>query len=281
MPSNPAPDRLSSDEVALVLRRAAELDASVETAQGVGGVEPSVVEEAAREVGLSRGAVRQALAELRIGTLDERRGPTRVAGSRVILESRLVPAAPERVHEQIGRSLRKQTFQLRRRQGDWAVYRPRRDLVARLRRGVDLVGSVGIRGISAVVVEAAAVDWTRPPPRGGGGRATDASLEGSAARAVGDAAEQPSSVVRLEADVSDARRRIMRGALTSGVAVAGAIGTAALLMGEAALLVAAPLAGVAVGVTRLIVGARRFHRRRNELSEALAALVDELGQPRD
>lgn len=280
--SHSGPDRLTSDEVALVLRRAAELDASVESRQGVGGVEPAAVEEAAREVGLSRGAVRQALAELRIGSLDERgRGSMRLAGPRVIVESRRVAVAPEQVHEQIGLLLRKQTFQLRRRQGDWALYRPREDVVAKLRRGMDVGGTVQFRGISAVVVQAAAVDRARPIPDVQGGPITDPSVEASAPRKARDAEKQASSMVRLEADVSGTRRRIMRGAATSAVVVTGALGTAGLLMGEAALLVAAPLAGIAVGVARLVFGARSFRRRRNELSEALAALVDGLGEARD
>src|SRR4029450_9562612 len=92
------PTRLTSDQVHLVLRRAAELDALSEMPSDVDGYDsrgggeggrgggvaaerdalsgmPSdvdgydsrAVEEAAREVGLSPAAVRQAVAELRVG----------------------------------------------------------------------------------------------------------------------------------------------------------------------------------------------------------------------
>ena len=55
--------RLTSDQVALVLRRAAELDAADAESGLADGYEPAAVEEAAREVGLSPAAVRQAVAD--------------------------------------------------------------------------------------------------------------------------------------------------------------------------------------------------------------------------
>ena len=73
--------QLTSEEVVLVLRRAAELEA---LADGPGTVhderyDARAVEEAASEVGLSTAAVRQAVAELRVGSLG---GPhTTAAGS--------------------------------------------------------------------------------------------------------------------------------------------------------------------------------------------------------
>src|SRR5690606_33273589 len=87
--------RLSRDEVALVLRRAAELDAAA-GGPPPDGYEPAAVEEAAREVGLSPAAVRQAVAELRAGVLPaEGTGRRRAATSRVVGEQRLVATPPE------------------------------------------------------------------------------------------------------------------------------------------------------------------------------------------
>jgi len=58
---------LAEDEVALVLRRATQLDGA-STPDPVKRT-PQALEAAAVEVGLSRDAVRQALAEMRAGTL--------------------------------------------------------------------------------------------------------------------------------------------------------------------------------------------------------------------
>ncbi|HEX5366494.1 MAG TPA: hypothetical protein VFW63_07515, partial [Acidimicrobiales bacterium] len=87
------PPRLSGDEVARVLRRAAEIDA-VEARTEV-GLDPAALEEAAQEVGLSPAAVRRAVAELRAGALPaaptgRRRAERAAGGSRRVCEQRLV-----------------------------------------------------------------------------------------------------------------------------------------------------------------------------------------------
>ena len=94
------------------------------------------VEEAAQEVGLSPAAVRQAVAELRVGVLPaEPRGrrarrDTRVLSSRRVSDQRLVDRSPAEAQALIDRYLRTQMFEVRRRSGDRSLYRHRADLVA-------------------------------------------------------------------------------------------------------------------------------------------------------
>jgi hypothetical protein len=286
MTADRLPDRLSSSEVAVVLRRAAELDRHAAAQGMVEGFDPSAVEEAAREVGVSATAVRQALAELRAGTLDEQGVPlTSWPGPQAILETRLVAGEPEDVHREVARFLRKQTFQLRRHHGQRAVYRPRRDLVAKLRRSVDIGGALRLHGVNAVIVDVCPVDVTPAASSEPGGWTTRGLGDDSGAVAGGDASgaaaareqEDMSSVVRIEADVGTQRRRLVTGAATSGVVAGGATGTAGLIAGEIALLIAAPPVAAGVGGAMLALGARRFRRRRDELSEVLAGFLDRLG----
>jgi hypothetical protein len=272
------PDRLTSYEVGLVLRRAAELDACVETAAGIDGFDPAVVEEAAREVGLSAAAVRQALAELHMGALDDQGlRSVSLGGPTVVRESRVVSDAPDEVHDTIARFLRRQTFQLRRRQGQRAVYRPRRDLVAKLRRVVDVAGTLQLQGVSAVVVDVSSM--AEPPAVGGEQHNSIAGVPADDEMIDSASDEHAPTMVRLEADVSGLRRRLLTGATTSGVAVGGATSMAGLLLGEVALLIAAPPIGIAIAGGTLALGGRRCQRRCQELSESLAALLDRLGNP--
>jgi hypothetical protein len=287
MPPDRLPDRLSSAEVAIVLRRAAELDQRAETQGMLEGFDPAAVEEAAREVGLSATAVRQALAELRAGTLDERGGSvTSWPSPQVIIETRVVAGAPEDVHRAVAKFLRKQTFQLRRHHGQRALYRPRRDLVAKLRRTVDVGGALRLHGVHAVIVDVCPVDVTPATgsstpagsTNGGLGDDSDAVAGGEASGGAATAAAgDVTSVVRIEADLGPQRRRLVTGAATSGVVVGGATGAAGAMVGEIALVIAAPPVGIAVGGGMLVLGARGFRRRRFELSEVLAGFLDRLG----
>src|SRR5690606_10059769 len=97
--------RLTPDEVALVLRRAAEIEAASDGTVDDEGLDAAAVEEAAREAGLSPLAVRQAVAELQVGALPVAPA-TRNGGltaSRFVSEQRLVDSAPEIVHAKVDR----------------------------------------------------------------------------------------------------------------------------------------------------------------------------------
>lgn len=242
--------RLTSDQVALVLRRAAELEAANGDVAGgpgaAGGYEPAAVEEAASEAGLSRSAVRQAVAELRAGVLapepDRRRA--RAAASRVVAQQRLVDTPPGQVHAAVDRFLRTQMFERRRLSGDRAIYRQRSDLVASLRRGLDFAGAIKLEGLRTVHVIATPAD--------------DRTL------------------VRVEAELVASRARALAGGAAAGSAVAVTTGLAGALMAEPMVVIAALTAGTAIGGSGMRVAESRWRRRRDGVAEVLASLLDRL-----
>jgi hypothetical protein len=237
--------RLSRDEVARVLRRAAELDAATERSP-VDGYEPAAVEEAAREVGLSPTAVRQAVAELRAGVLPaEGTGRRRAATSRVVGEQRLVATPPEAALAHIDRFLRTQMLELRRRAGDRSVYRQRTDLVASLRRTLDFAGAIKLDGLRTVDVLVTPADDER-------------------------------TLVRIEAELATSRANAVAGGAAAGSAVAVATGLLGAVLAEPVLVVGALPAGAVVGGGGIRVAAGRWQRRRDDVAEVLAALLDRL-----
>lgn len=238
--------RLSSDEVALVLRRAAELEAEDQGPGLVDGYDPAAVEEAAREAGLSPAAVRQAVAELRVGALPLAvdRGRTRSLSSRRVADQRLVGTPPDAVHAAIDRFMRTQMLELRRRSGDRSLYRQRSDLVASLRRGLDFAGAIkldGLRTIDVVVTQA-----------------------------------DDRTLVRIEAELASSRVNAVAGGAAAGTAVTVTTGLAGALMAEPVLVVGALPAGAVVGGSGIRVAGARWRKRRDDVAEVLASLLDRL-----
>jgi hypothetical protein len=247
------PARLTSDEVALVLRRAAELDTADEPAGGE-GYDPAAIEDAAREVGLSPTAVRQAVAELRVGALVPTTAPgpgRRVArrplgaSSRLVTHQRLVASPPDAVHAAVDRFMRTQMFELRRRGGDRAVYRQRSDMVSHLRRRLDFAGAIKLDGLRSVDVVATPADDDR-------------------------------TLVRLEADLVSSRANALAGGAAVGSAVTITTGLAGALFQEAGLVIASLPMGVMVGTGSMRVAGGRWRRRRDDVAEVLASLLDRL-----
>ncbi|HEX6238054.1 MAG TPA: hypothetical protein VFZ68_12720 [Acidimicrobiales bacterium] len=237
------PARLTNDEVAAVLRRASEIDTGRGRPDEDGRIDARAVEEAAGEVGLSPVAVRQAIAELRAGVLPEPqpRG-ARLAASRVVTEQRLVERPVDEVHATIERFLRTQMLDLRRRSADRAVYRPRSDLVASLRRGLDFAGTIkldGIRTVSVVVTPA----------------------------------DDRLTLVRIDAELTSGRAGIVGGASAAGATVALLTGGAGAALGEPALVAAAVPAGAGVGAGGLWIAGARWQRRRQDVADVLAHLL--------
>jgi hypothetical protein len=246
------PDRLNSDEVALVLKRAADLEARTEGRPLDDGFDTAAVEEAAREVGLSPIAVRQALAELHTGELStqrQRRAP-RVNRSIVQL-ARLVPCPPGAVCEAADDFLHRQTFELRRRHGPTTIYRQRKDLSASLRRGINFQGAIKLEGVHALTMTVT--------PVGGD-----------------DAGAGDRSMVRLVAELRG------RAAMNSLANLTG-LGTA-VMTGVPGLVLISPPAAAAVAVTTgagvtaggLAVGNSWWRRRRANVNEVLDGLLDTL-----
>lgn len=241
--------RLTSDEVAQVLRRAAAIDAAEDADGRNDGFEPAAVEEAAVEVGLSPAAVRQAVAELRVGAIPaeiepSRRARTQALTSRAVCHQRLVTSSPDAVHAKVDRFMRTQMFELRRRSGDRSVYRERSDLIASVRRGLNFAGAIKLEGLRTI-------DLVVTP-------ADDRTL------------------VRLEAELASSRVGAVAGGAAAGTAVTVATGLAGALLAEPVLVIGALPAGAAVGAGGIRVAGDRWRKRRDDMAEVLASLLDRL-----
>ena len=251
------PDRLRSDEVALVLRRAADLEAHAAGRAADDGFDTAAVEEAAREVGLSPAAVRQALAELQTGALTvehRRRGLATRSSPSIVQVARLVPCAPAVVHSTAEQYLRKQTFELRRRQDQTVLYRQRRDVAASLRRAVDLSGAIQLEGVSAITLTVTPV-----------GQADGATGGDEAGRCM----------VRM---VAELRGRAVMNTLANvaGLTVAGMIGVTGLVFGADPVVIGALPVGAGVTVGGLAIGHKWWRHRREQVAEVLGGLLDSL-----
>lgn len=227
-----------------MLRRAAELDAA-DAREALGdGYEPAAVEEAAREVGLSPAAVRQAVAELRVGALPAELPAkrARAISSRVVCEQRLVSTAPEAVLAAVDRFMRTQMLELRRRSGDRSLYRPRSDLVASLRRGLDFGGAIKLEGLRTIDVVVTTAD--------------DRTL------------------VRIEAEMVASRANAVAGGAAAGTAVTVGTGLLGAVLAEPVLVIGALPAGAAIGGGGIRVAGARWRKRRDDVAEVLASLLD-------
>ena len=243
--------RLTSDEVALVLRRAAEIEAlQDDTAAGV-AYDPAAVEEAAREVGLSPAAVRQAVAELRVGVLppatSERRRPrgrSRALAGRRVTDQRLIDRPPAAALATIDRFMRTQMFELRRRSGDRSLYRHRADLIAGLRRRLDFAGAIKLEGLTMVDVVVTPADER--------------------------------TLVRVEAELTTSHANAVAGGAAAGTAVTVLTGLTGALAGEAGLVIAALPAGAMVGAGSMRWAGARWQGRHDDVAEVIGHLLDRL-----
>jgi hypothetical protein len=249
------PQRLTTDEVAAVLRRAAELEAATAGIDAGLTFDATAVLEAAEEVGLSPNAVRHALAELQSGVLPA--GPSEVRpraeagrlaeGPSAVVESRVVATPDSQVLATADEFFRRRSFVARRRQENWALYRARGGLQRHLRRVADgFTGSSRLIDVELVTVEISPIDDDR-------------------------------SLVRVAATLAPDRRGAAH--LAGGYGVGALSGLIPLTAGEPALL----LIGAPVG-TLAVLGGYRLRRqwrthRHQQVSETLAALLDQLGQP--
>lgn len=244
-----AAEGLTRDQVAEVLRRAAELDADDATPSHLSElVSPAVVEDAAVEAGLSRTAVRRALVELALSTQAPATvsAPEVVKGGRVVLVRR-VPGTPEAVTERVDRFLRRQLFVRERIYDGGSWWAPDRSQNARMRRDMDLKGRHALRPAASVDV-----------------------------RVVRDTtADDDHVVVRFEVDVSGLKQR-QRRALTRTTTVGlGVSGGLALIIGPEALLVGAPVAA-GVGARRQFRARDRARRDVSRIDVALNGLLDRI-----
>ena len=116
-------DKLSRQQVDFILRRAAEIDTSVDRAEERGSDEALTVADLVRlgeEAGLRKEAIAQALTEVKRGAVlaPETGALTRTLGARQIVVSRTVPAPADGVRRAVDRFLRDQLMTVRRHHGD-------------------------------------------------------------------------------------------------------------------------------------------------------------------
>ena len=150
--------RLSVDDAAVVLRRAAELTATPDDDGSV--LDERTVAGIGKELGLPEQVVRQAVAEWRRGDLRpvEEVRPRVVAGIPAdAVVDRIVRASPAQAQAVVEGWLRQQWFERRRVSDARSQWRPRQGMLARARRAVDFGGSLrldGVREIDVCVVAA-------------------------------------------------------------------------------------------------------------------------------
>lgn len=244
-----ADDRLTQDEVAAVLRRAAELDGDPGPAADE-RVPVAAIEAAAAEVGLAPAAVRRAVAELRAGVLAE--PPDAPADPARVIEAALVPLDGPTASAAVGRWLAAQTFHRHRGRDGVEVWRVREDWVAGLQRKLDWSASVRLKWVREVVVRTVAVE---------GG-----------------------TLVRLEATPAGATEAAP-GIGAVAMAVPGSAGfgfAAALASTGSAPVVALAAGGAAVGgVGGWLVGRSARNASRARVADELAAALDRLASGHD
>ncbi|QGG95146.1 hypothetical protein [Actinomarinicola tropica] len=238
---------LTHEQVAEVLARAAELDASGSIAPMLPElVAPSVVEEAAVEAGLSRTAVRRALSELvpvRPGLPQER--PALPTGN-AITAVRRVPGDPDRVRARVERFLRRQVFAQQRIFDSGSRWVPRRGLVATTRRAFDVGGRLHLDAVRAVDVQV-----------------------------VADPLRDGYAVVRIDLDVTPVRQR-QAGVAAGGAATGAAVGgTLVVLNGLEMVLLGAPL-GVSIAAAGWWGGRLLARRSVTEIDVAINGFLDRL-----
>ncbi|MFN2608562.1 MAG: hypothetical protein ABR511_11840 [Acidimicrobiales bacterium] len=238
---------LTEEQVALVLHRAAEID---HPEPGADLVAVAAVEEAAVEAGLSREAVRRALAELAAGALDPggSLGPPRLGGCPTLVVRRSVPGPARAVSALVDDFLTGQLFEQRRVTGDWARWARREDLSARVKRSVD-------KSVQRKVV------------------LRDARWVDVAIGTPGPDADE--ALVRLEVDMAPLRRPHHALVAWGAGLGAAATGIGVLAAGvHPATVAAVPAATVGLGSAGHGIGLRRFRRQVDDLETALEGFLD-------
>ncbi len=144
--------RLSQEDLALVVKRAAELHVAGDRSPGEPLLDEATVMEVLREAGLSEQAASQALTEWRIGSLAyglelPAPGPKSTFDPNASV-ARQLPIAPERMADVFDAAVRRQQFARGRRSGLGGDWVPRTGLLAELRRGLDVRGTLLLKDVS-------------------------------------------------------------------------------------------------------------------------------------
>jgi hypothetical protein len=254
-----APVQLSSDEVAAILRRAAEIESDLEAARGgpPDRIDLAAVEQAAAEVGISSEAVRRAHAELRVGGLAGGPEEGGIIGPPTVAEQRVVDLPLDEARDRIGRWLRQQTFELRRSSDAASRWKRREDMSASMRRTFDFSKRIKLTDARSVTVQLTEVV---------------------------DRDDRPATLVRLEADIGQIRTGAAVGAVAGAVTAGAAVGLVGAAVGAPVLASDASefVAWWAVGSAALTpaglgIARRGYRRKRENVGEVLGMFLDQLG----
>jgi hypothetical protein len=240
--------RLSQDDLALVVKRAAELH-NAEGQAPETSLDEDTAKEVLREAGLSEEAAEQALSEWRRGRLSHSLElPNPVPGSTLeptAAVARRLPVAAERVCDLFDGALRRQYFTRGRRSGLGGDWVPKQGLWADLRRGLDFNGTLLLKDINRIRLEV----QTDSPEH---------------------------SRVTVTADVSSYRNFLVGGLVGVPALVAVGLGLGGIAEGSLELgLIGTPLAGLVAG------GGYRgsvhlLEARRENIREKLDLVLDRL-----
>lgn len=243
-----ATEGLTPAEVAAVLRRATELDSASAVSRPLSdSVSPEVVEEAGVEAGISREALRRALAERVVAPT--RPGPLDLARPGVpdrVEVIRDVPGPSRDVSGRVERYLRRQVLTRDRIFENGSRWVPRRGPFSLLRRWLGRRSRHEMRPVRSVEL-----------------------------RVADDPSTQGRVLVRLDADLSTLRRRHAGGAAATAVALVGGSGWLVAMNGPELLLVVVPLS--TAGIAGAFVAARSTARRAVvQVETALHRVIDRI-----
>lgn len=141
---------LTRAEVEVVLRRAAEIELAETSSLMRDCMDAATVEAVGVEAGLSREAVRRALAEVSLQGAVAVATPPKDWDVEVI--ERVVPLSAAETDEQLAVYLDRQLFAVKRTQPGWTLYEPKRGARAHAAREADVNGRLCLRRVDEVLV---------------------------------------------------------------------------------------------------------------------------------
>lgn len=238
-------ERLDPDAAREILRRAAEIEADRRAAP-TPDIEREALEEAAAEVGISAEAVQRAVAEHGVGAIPVPARARSLLGPIDVRAVAVIDRPVGVVDAAVTRWLKSQTLAVSRRRGSSTEWTRRDDMMARVRRRLDLARQIRLDQVDRVVVS------------------------------VGDSGDGR-TVLRIEADLENTRRGLRTGAVGApavGAPIAG--GVAAMILGDPLLFVVGIPAGAALGSAGLYLARKTLAEARDEAQRFIDLFVAEL-----
>lgn len=236
---------MTPDEAAAVLRRAAEIQAASDL-RADAGLDVTGVLQLGSELGLREDAVRSALQERRHAQVPASTGSRTLLGlDAEVLVERHVPLSTEAVHAALAVWLRGQWMQRQRSEPGRTSWRARRGPVADLRRGLDVLRTLHLKGVGAVEVRTEA--------------------------------EDAGSHVSVALSLTGVRTEALLGMVALPAGATGGVVALATALVAPEVLLAVPLAGAAGGAGWLVARAT-LEARRRQVAEAVEGLLDELSR---